>query len=93
MIRLLLFFIFVAAGNAQMEPNEYDCRSSRCGNSFNASSVGTQFDTVFFFESRGFGPQNIVGAFHNGVKLLDFYGNDLHSFNGISLKNSNIKTL
>lgn len=89
MIRLLLLFILVAGGNA----NVLDCMNSKCGNPFNATTVGTQFKEVYFYYSPGFGPQNIVGTFHNGVELLNFYGNELKSFDGTNLKNSNIKTL
>ena len=89
MIRLLLFFILVAGGNAMT----LDCSSNRCERPFNASTVGTGYFYVSLDHSPGFGPQNIVGTFHDGVTVLNFNSNDLTSFDGTNLAKSNIKTL
>lgn len=90
MIRLLLFFALVAGGNAQ--PN-YDCSYDTCTRPLDASSVSTAYTQVSFYSSPGFGPQDIVGTFHNGVTALSFNSNDLTSFDGTNLAKSNIKTL
>ena len=89
MIRLLLLFFLMAGGNAWI----FDCSSNKCGRPFNASKVDTSTTRIEFYQNPGFGPQNIVGTFHDGVTVLNFDFNDLTSFDGSNLANSKITTL
>ena len=90
MIRLLFVLVFVAGAHAQ--DGIFEC-APPCTSIFNASTVNATYYAVNFSYSIGFGPENITGNFHNGVKELLFSFNNLASFDGTNLANSNIASL